>query len=538
MPVLSPHGLESHHELRSLRDRERDRREVLLRVRSDTGPDVCVVLRAPRDGREVLLRVRAPLPIAQARPVETPKQEPVAERRLVSVLFADLVGFTTASEGRDAEDTRELLTRYFDTSRTIIERYGGTVEKFIGDAVMAVWGAPVANEDDAERAVRAALELVAAVPALDPALKARAGVLTGEAAVTLGATDQGMVAGDLVNTASRIQSAAEPDTVLVGETTRRATEAAISYADAEEHEVKGKSEPVPLWRAVRVRGESGRRRRAAGLEAPFVGRTGELRLVKDLFHASADQSRARLVSVIGVAGIGKSRLAWEFEKYIDGVAGGRLVAPRSLPLLRRRRRLLGPRGDGPRSREDPRGRGRTRVGREGAGDARGSGRRRRRAFPHRAGAPPPARTQRANRLGARGSLHCLAPLLRASGRAGPLVLVFEDIHWADEGLIAFIEHLLDWGRHHPIFVLTLARPELSDRHPGFPGSNRSAATLPLEPLSDDAMDELLVGLVPGSPTMSAGAFATRPTGSRCTPSRRCACCAIAACSSASATTCS
>ena len=148
---------------------------------------------------------------------ERPKQEPTAERRLVSVLFADLVGFTTASEGRDAEDTRELLTRYFDTARTIIERYGGTVEKFIGDAVMAVWGAPVANEDDAERAVRAALELVAAVPGLDPALKARAGVLTGEAAVTLGATDQGMVAGDLVNTASRIQSAAEPGTVLVGE---------------------------------------------------------------------------------------------------------------------------------------------------------------------------------------------------------------------------------------------------------------------------------------------------------------------------------
>src|ERR1039458_6068306 len=127
----------------------------------------------------------------------------LAERRLVSVLFADLVGFTAASEGRDAEDTRELLTRYFDIARLTIERYGGTVEKFIGDAVMAVWGAPVAREDDAERAVRAALELVAGVPALDPDLRVRAGVLTGEAAVTLGAQDQGMVAGDLVNTASR-----------------------------------------------------------------------------------------------------------------------------------------------------------------------------------------------------------------------------------------------------------------------------------------------------------------------------------------------
>ena len=152
---------------------------------------------------------------------------PAAERRLVSVLFADLVGFTAASEGRDAEDTRELLSRYFETCQRLISLYGGTVVKFIGDAVMAVWGTPVANEDDAERAVRTALDLVAAVPDLAPGIAARAGVLTGEAAVTLGAEGQGMVAGDLVNTASRIQSAAEPGSVLVGEPTRRATEAAI-----------------------------------------------------------------------------------------------------------------------------------------------------------------------------------------------------------------------------------------------------------------------------------------------------------------------
>ena len=145
-----------------------------------------------------------------------------AERRLVSILFADLVGFTAASEGRDAEDTRELLSRYFETARTIVRRYGGTVEKFIGDAVMAVWGTPVATEDDAERAVRAALELVSAVPELHPDLRARAGVLTGEAAVAIGAEGEGMVAGDLVNTASRVQSVAEPGTVLVGESTRRA----------------------------------------------------------------------------------------------------------------------------------------------------------------------------------------------------------------------------------------------------------------------------------------------------------------------------
>ena len=159
----------------------------------------------------------APLPTA-----------PAAERRLVSVLFADLVWFTAASEDRDAEDTRELLSRYFDMSRRLIELYGGTVEKFIGDAVMAVWGTPTATEDDAERAVRAALDLVAAVSALgqeigEDQLRARAGVVTGEAAVTIGAEGQGMVAGDLVNTASRVQASAQPGTVLVGEATRRAT---------------------------------------------------------------------------------------------------------------------------------------------------------------------------------------------------------------------------------------------------------------------------------------------------------------------------
>ena len=180
-----------------------------------------------------------------ASPAQAP-QPAVAERRLVSVLFADLVGFTTLSESRDAEEVRELLSRYFDESKRLIALYGGTVEKFIGDAVMAVWGTPAATEDDAERAVRAALDLVAAVSALGDEigspLQARAGVLTGEAAVTLGAQGEGMVAGDLVNTASRIQSAAEPGSVYVGETTRRASERSIAFEPAGEHALKGKAE--------------------------------------------------------------------------------------------------------------------------------------------------------------------------------------------------------------------------------------------------------------------------------------------------------
>jgi class 3 adenylate cyclase len=238
------------------------------------------------------------------------REAPAAERRLVSVLFVDLVGFTSLSESRDAEEIRELLSRYFEIAKRLISLYGGTVEKFIGDAVMAVWGAPVAQEDDAERAVRAALDLVAAVHALGQELgtselRARAGVLTGEAAVTLGAEGQGMVAGDLVNTASRIQATAEPGAVLVGGTTKRASEAAIAYAEAGERVLKGKAQALPLFRALRITASRGGALKAEGLEPPFVGRERELRLVKELFHASAEEGKAHLVSVVGIAGIGK-----------------------------------------------------------------------------------------------------------------------------------------------------------------------------------------------------------------------------------------
>jgi class 3 adenylate cyclase len=259
----------------------------------------------------------------EAASAAVPRAEPTSERRLVSVVFADLVGFTTLSESRDSEEVRELLTRYFDESKRLITRYGGVVEKFIGDAVMAVWGAPVANEDDAERAVRAAMDLAAAVEELgaevEADLHARVGVLTGEAAVTIGAEGQGMVAGDLVNTAARIQAAAEPGAVLVGDSTRRASEGAIAYEDRGANELKGKEEPVRLWRAVRVVGGIRGAQRATGLEAPFVGREREMRLIKQAYHDVAEQGKAHMVSVSGVAGVGKTRLSWEFEKYADGL---------------------------------------------------------------------------------------------------------------------------------------------------------------------------------------------------------------------------
>ncbi|MGI8974585.1 MAG: ATP-binding protein [Gaiella sp.] len=428
----------------------------------------------------------------------------MAERRLVSVLFADLVGYTALSEGRDFEDVRELQTRYFDAARTVIERYGGTVEKFIGDAVMALWGAPVAREDDAERAVRAALDLVDAVAALADEkgtrdLRLRAGVLTGEAAVALGAEGQGMVTGDLVNTASRIQGAAAPGTVLVGDSTRRASEAAIAYADAGARELKGKSEPVPLWQALRVAAQRGGEGRSVGLESPFVGRAPELRLVKDVFHTAADASRARLVSVVGVAGIGKSRLSWEFEKYIDGLAAdvwwhrgrclsyGEGVAFWALAeMVRGRAKIL-----------------------EDEDSASAAAKLRATLDLHVPDVEERARLE-PRLLHLLGLAERTAPdredlfsawrrFFERLAEQGPLVMVFEDIHWADEGLVAFIQYLLDWGRHHPIFVITLARPEIADRHPSFPGSTRSATTLPLDPLDDAAMDELLTGLVPGLP---------------------------------------
>jgi class 3 adenylate cyclase/tetratricopeptide (TPR) repeat protein len=427
-----------------------------------------------------------------------------AERRLVSVLFGDLVGFTALSEDRDPEEVRELLSRYFETARRVVDRYGGTIEKFIGDAVMAVWGTPVAREDDPERSVRAGLELVDVVAALGdevgaPALAMRVGVVTGEAAVTIGAEGQGMVAGDLVNTASRVQSAAEAGTVLVGERTRRASEAAVAYADAGEHSLKGKSEPVPLWRAERVIAYRGGEGRATGLESPFVGREGELRLVKDLFHATSDEGRARLVSIVGIAGIGKTRLSSEFERYVDGLVGdvywhrGRCLAYGDgvaywalAEMVRMRARI---------------------TEQESADEAAAKLRSTLDEY-------VPAEEERA------WVEPCLAQLLGAAEQEsftrddlfaawrlfferltvhGPTVLVFEDLQWADAALLEFVDYLLDWSRGHPLFVLTLARPELVEKHPRWSASKRDFTSLTLEPLSDEAMDALLAGLVPGLP---------------------------------------
>ncbi len=446
-----------------------------------------------------------------------PPSAPAAtERRLVSILFADLVGFTALAASRDAEAVRELLTRYFDTSRQTIERYGGTVEKFIGDAVMAVWGAPVAQEDDAERAVRAGLELVAGVRDIGREagleLNLRAGILTGEAAVTVGATNQGLVAGDIVNTASRLQSVAPAGAVLVGEATRRAASAAILFEEAGPQVLKGKDAPVPAWRAIRVVAERGGANRAAGLEAPFIGRETEMRLLKDRFHATSRDGRARLVSMTGQAGIGKSRLAREFSIYVDGLietvywhdgrspAYGDGVTFWALGEMIRQRARLAESDDEATTRSRITTMLETFVPDEGE---------RRWIEPAllallAIGEPPP---------GGRDALFTAwRTFFERIAATAPTVLVFEDLQWADGGVIDFIEHLLEWSASLPLYIVTLARPEILERRPDWGAGRRDFLALSLDPLPDEAMLELLTGLVPGLPDAAAATIVARADG--------------------------
>jgi class 3 adenylate cyclase/tetratricopeptide (TPR) repeat protein len=425
------------------------------------------------------------------------------EMRVVSVLFVDLVGFTALSEARDAEDIRELLGRYFDVARTIVSRYGGKIEKFIGDAVMAVWGAPVAREDDAERAVRAGLDLVDAVSAFGeeaglPGLRARAGVTTGQVASGSGSGD-GLVVGDRVNTAARVQSTAQPGTVYVDELTRQVSSAGISYEDTGEHTVKGKQEPLRLWRALRViAGIAGAQRGEEGIEAPLVGRESELRLLKELFHGAIDRPAARLLAISGPAGVGKTRMRWEFVKYLDGLSDTVLWHSGRCPSY----------GDG--------------VAYWALAEM----------VRQRLGIPEEATAAEAEKKLAAGferwvpdaaDREFLAPRIGALVGVGeatlarqdlfagwrlfferlseqlPVVMVFEDLQWADDGLLDFIEHLLDWSAERRIFVLTLARPELSERRAGWPPARAGVTPLFLEPLAPDAVGALLDELVHGLP---------------------------------------
>jgi class 3 adenylate cyclase/tetratricopeptide (TPR) repeat protein len=461
--------------------------------------------------------------IAPAAPAGVPADasKRVAERRLTTILFGDLVGSTQLAEVRDAEDTRELLSQYFAMANTVVARYGGTIEKFIGDAVMAVWGVPVAHEDDAERAVRAGLDLLSEVAALAekvrvPDLNMRVGIVTGEVAVTLGAVGEGMVAGDAVNTAARIQAAAEPGQVWVDETTRSLTSAAVTYTEAGEHELKGKAEPVRLHSARTIVASVGGAQRVDGLEAPFLGRDHELRLVKELFHAALDEGRPRLVAVTGVAGVGKTRVVWEFEKYIDGIADvvlwhrGRVLSYGDgvsfWALAEMVRARLGVTDAESSTVVDDK----LTVGLESiVADAN-----EREWLRPRLAALLGLDTARADAPTSFGRDDLFAAWanffdhVRADDNG--VVLVFDDMQYADPDLLDFLDYLLDNGRF-PLFVMTLARPELADARPGW-GTGRRATTVYLEPLGEPVMVEIVNGLVQGLPEQARRALVERSEG--------------------------
>ena len=445
---------------------------------------------------------------------------PVSERRVCSVLFVDLVGFTSLSETRDTEEVRELLSRYFDVARRTITRFGGIVEKFIGDAVMAVWGTPTAQEGDTERAVRAALDLVDAVGVLGaevgaPGLAARAGVVTGEVAVTLGAQGEGMVAGDAVNTASRVQSAASPGSVLVDEATRKLAESAILLEDAGTFELKGKEQPEQLFLAVRVLSGVGGNQRSGGLEAPFTGRDAELRTLKDLFHTAVDRRTPRLVVVSGPAGVGKSRLGWEFDKYIDGLADtvlwhrgrclsyGEGVAFWALAEIVRQRFGIGE--------EDPTEVAQAKlkeglvrfVQNETERDYVGV------RLSRLLGVPYPSETRAV--LSQEELFAGWRLFFERLAQVAPVVMLVEDAQHADESLLGFFEHLIDWTRDLAIFVLLFARPGLVAIDSGY-GVGRNRTTLSLDPLDDASIAALVEALVPGMPSQARDAITGRAQG--------------------------
>jgi class 3 adenylate cyclase len=428
----------------------------------------------------------------------------VAERRLVSILFADLVSFTALSDGRDPEEVQELLTRYFDVCRAVIGRYGGAIEKFIGDAVMAMWGAPVAHEDDAERAVRAAVDLVAAVATLGqelalPRLAARAGVVSGEAAITVGAVGQGMVAGDVVNTASRLETAARPGTVLVDEATYRAVRGSVEFERAGDRTLRGKRMPLPAWEARQVVALRGGEGRSVLPEGPLIGRESAVAIVKDLLNAVREERSARLVSIFGQAGVGKGRVAWELEKYVDGVVekihwhlarspayGEGLAFWALAEMVRSRARIT--EGDG------------QAVARRRLASCLAQfvpdDKERRWVAPHLAaliGIGPAPGGERAETFAAWRTF-----FERVADRA-TTVLVFDDLHWADAGTLDFIEYLVAGAAGRPILVVTLARPSLLESRPGWGADRRTYVGLHLEPLPRAAMAELLGGLAPGLP---------------------------------------
>jgi class 3 adenylate cyclase len=418
------------------------------------------------------------------------------ERKVVTVLFADLVGFTARAERLDPEDVRSILTPYFTRVRSEIESCGGTVEKFIGDAVMAVFGAPAAHGDDPERAVRAAVkigEAVAELNAADPDLdlQVRIAVNTGEALVSLSATGgEGMVAGDVVNTAARLQAAAPVNGILVGEETYRSTSSIFRYERADPVVAKGKQEPVRVWRAVGALFAPGER--AAG-RVPMVGRASELALLTGIWERVVSERRPQLVTLFGPAGIGKTRLATEFGNMArDG--GARVIRGRSVPygevapyaaFAAHVKQVAGIFDtDEAGAAEQKLERAVAALLSDDAGDVAshlamliGLG--------------------KEGEVGDRQTLFFSARrVVEALARERPTVLIFEDIHWADAGMHDLLEVLASRVRDVPLLLLALTRPELLERRPTWGGGLPGYTAVPLEGLDELDARQLAEQLLP------------------------------------------
>jgi class 3 adenylate cyclase len=450
------------------------------------------VIVCPSCGEENPERARFCLACGNALAVDVPAAE---ERKVVSILFVDLVGFTSRSDDADPEDVRATLRPYHARVKADIERFGGTVEKFIGDAVMAVFGAPVAHEDDAERAVRSGLRILETIDELrDDGLDiaVRAAVATGEAVVALNARPErgeGIVTGDVVNTAARLQSAAPVGAVIVDEPTMRISSSAASFESLEPVQAKGKARPIPVWRIVSVRGRVGQPE--SSTQTPFIGREHEQRVLHETFLRAERESSVQLVTVVGEPGIGKSRLVTELRQALDdrpeivtwrhgrclpygeGItfwALGEIVKAeagifesdeREVALAKVRDSVAGFFDD-----EAERAWFEARlvplVG--AAGDGAGASR--------------------------EESFTAWRRFLEAMAVHRPTVLIVEDLHWGDDALLEFLEHLLDWSIRAPLFLLCTARPELFERQPSWGGGKRNATTISLSPLSGEEVGRL------------------------------------------------
>ena len=418
---------------------------------------------------------------ACAAPLVPPGRQEV--RKTVTVVFCDVTGSTAMGERLDPESLRRVMSRYFAEMRAALERHGGTVEKFIGDAVMAVFGVPAIHEDDALRAVRAAVEMRQALGALNKELErdhgvslaARIGVNTGE--VVAGAQPDTLVTGDAVNVAARLEQAAEPGTVLIGEETLRLVRDAVVAEPVPPLEVKGKSEPLAAFRLVEVAaGVAGLARR---LDSPMVGRERELGRLRQAFEAAIADRSCQLFTILGTPGVGKSRLV---EEFLGSLGGATVLRGRCLPY-----------GEG--ITFFPVGE----VVKEAAGledfDAPDEIERKICAV---LGTDGPACSTLAQLFAAaerdssvEETFWAVRSFLEAVAQTRPLAVVFDDVHWGEPTFLDLIEHITDWAREAPILVLCLARPELLDARSGWGGGKFNATTISLEPLSDDECGDLI-----------------------------------------------